>query len=56
MEKKLIYLDKKHIKRLEQQKKETGVNASEIIRRLLDKHFEEQDGKKNGNRKDGNWA
>lgn len=51
MEKKLLYLDKKHIQRLEKQKKDTGVNVSEIIRRLLDKHFEEQDGKANGIRK-----
>lgn len=48
MEKKLIYLEKRHIKRLEDQKKATGVNMSEIIRRLLDNHFEEEDGKQNG--------
>lgn len=45
MEKKLIYLDKKQMKKLEKEKIETGVNVSEIIRRLLNKHFEEKEQK-----------
>lgn len=41
-----IYFTDKHLKSLRQEKKETGVNVSEIIRRLLDKHFEEKESNK----------
>jgi predicted DNA-binding protein len=48
MDRTQIYLTKEHKRLLKKERKDTGVNASEIIRRLLDKHFEEMDGKKNG--------
>lgn len=46
MEKKLIYLDKKQIKKLEEEKKETGMPSSELVRRLINKYFEEKESKK----------
>ena len=48
MDRTQIYLTKEHKRLLKKERKDTGVNASEIIRRLLDKHFEELDGNKNG--------
>ncbi len=42
MKPKLVYLDEKQIKKLEDERVDTGVNSSELIRRLLKKYFEEK--------------
>jgi hypothetical protein len=41
-----IGFTEQHLKKLKQDKKETGLNTSELIRRLLDKYFEEKESKK----------
>jgi predicted DNA-binding protein len=46
MEKTNISLTKQHLQKLRQNKKETGVPTSTLIRQLLDKYFEEKDNKK----------
>lgn len=56
MERTQIYLTKEHKKLLKAERQKTGVNSSEIIRRLLDEHFEEKVGKKNVRKQDGSWA
>ena len=40
-----ISLTKQHLQKLRQNKKETGVPTSTLIRQLLDKYFEEKDSK-----------
>ena len=45
MKKTNISFTEPHLKRLRKEKKETGLSTSELIRRLLDKYFEEKDSK-----------
>ncbi len=41
-----ISFTEQHIKKLKENKKENGTPTSELIRRLLDKYFDEKENKK----------
>ncbi len=51
MEKTNISFTKQHLQKLRKHKKETGIPSSELIRRLLDKYFEEKEVKKTNDKK-----
>jgi hypothetical protein len=41
-----ISFTEQHLKKLKQNKKETGISTSSLLRMLLDKYFEEKESKK----------